>query len=86
MSALGLPKLAYTIEEAAELLGTTASFVRDAVTARRIPHRTLGKDRVVRFTVADLQAFLDAHAVPIAGPVTHEDVVQIGTKRRRRAA
>ena len=79
-------KLAYGIEEAADLLGTTASFVRDAVTARRIPHRVLGKDRIVRFTLADLEAFLDTCFVPTASAVTREDVVHIGSKRTRRAA
>lgn len=57
-------KLAYTLAEAAILLGTSESLLTNAVTARRIQHRRLGKqDRIVRFTREDLLRFLDANVV-----------------------
>lgn len=61
-------KLAYTMAEAAELIGCSESFLRDAVTARRIRHRRLGGARGVRFTRDDLQAFLEECVVEPAHP------------------
>lgn len=75
-------KLAYTQAEAAELLGVSESYVRDAVTARKIPHRRYGKGRIVRFTLDDLRVFLDSCAVDSAEPITKRDVVELNSRRR----
>ena len=62
--------LAKTAEEAAPLLGCSDSLLRDAVTARRIPHRRLGAGgRGVVFTREDLEAFLEQSIVAPAEPL-----------------
>jgi excisionase family DNA binding protein len=78
-------KLAYTIDEAADMIGKPASFVRDLVTARKIRHRRLGSVKGVRFTMADLEAYLDSCIVE---PHPSGDVVPTiqRTPRMRRAA
>lgn len=60
-----MDKLAYTYEEAAELIGATVNQLRDAVTARRIRHSRLGAARGVRFTKAHLLDFLERNEVEV---------------------
>ena len=55
----------YDFAQAAETLRVTESWLRRAVTAKKIPHRRVG--RVVRFSNADLAAIVAASAVAVAG-------------------
>jgi len=58
-----MDKLAYGIEEAAEMIGATPTHLRKAVTDRRIRHSRLGDKRGVVFTRAHLQEYLDRNEV-----------------------
>jgi len=83
--------LAKTAEDAAPLLGCSDSLLRDAVTARRIPHRRLGAGgRGVVFTREDLEAFLEQCVVEPAEPnKTPASVTPIGitpAQKRRTTA
>jgi excisionase family DNA binding protein len=51
------------IAEAAEYLGVTTRFIRTLVQERRVVHYKLGKS--VRFTTADLDAFVEAGRVEL---------------------
>lgn len=69
------------IAEAADALGVPKSWVRDAVTARRIPHTRIG--RHVRFTQEHLDAIVAAGEQPtITARTRRASVVPIGQKRR----
>jgi excisionase family DNA binding protein len=54
-------KTYYTVEEAAEYLGTGVRFVRRLVAERRIPFHKVGK--FVRLKIDDLEAFASAGRV-----------------------
>jgi excisionase family DNA binding protein len=82
MTAPAGEKLAYTMAEAADLIGVTETFLRDAVTERRIRHRRLGKGRGVRFTREDLTTFLDECVVQAQSEIDGQSVVAINRKRR----
>jgi excisionase family DNA binding protein len=49
-----------TVDEAAERLGVTRSWIYERTRRKALPHRKLGK--FVRFTEEDLQAIADAAA------------------------
>lgn len=49
----------FTVEQAAERLGTSVRFVRRLRAERRLPFVKLGKH--LRIDSADLEAFIDAH-------------------------
>ncbi|MFL6126619.1 helix-turn-helix domain-containing protein [Actinophytocola sp.] len=53
----------YTVEEAAEYLGTGVRFVRRLIAERRIPFHKVGK--FVRLKLDDLEAFADAGRVEV---------------------
>lgn len=76
--------LAKTAEEAAPLVGCSESLLRDAVTARRIRHRRLGKERGVVFTREDLEIFLEQCVVETQSPTA--GVAAINQPKRRAAA
>ena len=50
-----------TVDEAAERLGVTRSWIYERTRRNAIPHRKLGK--FVRFTEQDLRAIADAAAI-----------------------
>jgi excisionase family DNA binding protein len=50
-----------TVDEAAERLGVTRSWIYERTRHNRIPHRKLGK--FVRFTEQDIRAIADAAAI-----------------------
>ena len=54
------PQVLFTFAEAAEMTSLKESWLRRAVTERRIPCRKIGKH--VRFSQADLDALIAAHA------------------------
>jgi excisionase family DNA binding protein len=71
----------YSIPEAAEVLNVPVTWLRDKVTAGRVPHTRLG--RHVRFTDAHLAQIVAAGERPAeAEPVA----VLASTGRRRRRA
>lgn len=79
--------LAKTAEEAAALMGCPETLLRDAVTARRIPHRRFGTHRGVVFTREDLEAFLDASLVEPVQPMKSAATVTpmaVAPARKRR--
>lgn len=53
-------KMFLTVEEAAQRLGVTVSWIYERTRRKLIPHRKLGK--FVRFTEEDLQKISDAAA------------------------
>ena len=57
-----------TYDEAAKRLGFALGTLYALVHAGRIPHVRLGK-RLVRFSRAELQRWLDSHSVPAAKEV-----------------
>jgi excisionase family DNA binding protein len=52
-------RLAYTAHEVADLLGVSFSTIRRATADGVLPYRRLG--RLVRYTRADIDAYLDSH-------------------------
>ncbi len=76
------PRL-YTYAEAAALLTVKVPTLQKLVQERQIPHKRLG--RLVRFSDADLQAFIDGHhqpAEPLRRPATPQQATPQGNKRR----
>jgi excisionase family DNA binding protein len=68
------------ITEAAEVLGLRRSWVRDAVTAHKIPHHRIG--RHVRFFPEDIEEIKKQTAVP----VITESTPMVSPRRGRRVA
>lgn len=62
--ALPTPQVLFTFTEAAQMTALPESWLRKAVTERRIAFRKVGKH--VRFAQADIAALVDGHAVPVA--------------------
>lgn len=54
-------RIAFTVQEVAELLGVSINTIRRATAEGLLPYRQLG--RLVRYTREDIQAYLDAHRV-----------------------
>ncbi len=60
-SEMELPRLTYTKEEAAQILGVTASTIEWLLRKGSLPRRKIGKR--ILFTLADLQALVEASKV-----------------------
>jgi excisionase family DNA binding protein len=59
-----MSQVLFTFAQAAEMTALPESWLRKAVTERRIPFRKVGKH--VRFSTADLDALVEQTAVPAA--------------------
>jgi excisionase family DNA binding protein len=59
-----MSQVLFTFAQAAEMTALPESWLRKAVTERRIPFRKVGKH--VRFSAADLDALIEQTAVPAA--------------------
>jgi excisionase family DNA binding protein len=55
------PKLVFNVEEAAQSLGVSPTWIYERTRKKAIPFRKFGK--YVRFTMADLEAIIAANAV-----------------------
>ena len=55
--------------KATEITGLPEGTLYSLVSQKRIPHIRLGK-RLVRFNVEELQAWLEAQAVPVSAPLS----------------
>ena len=60
-SGANMGRVFLTVDEAAERLGVTRSWIYERTRRNRIPHRKLGK--FVRFTEQDIRAIADAAAI-----------------------
>ncbi len=56
-----LPKLTYSKEEAAEILGVTVSTIDWLLRKRSLPRHKIGRE--IKFTLEDLRALVDASKV-----------------------
>lgn len=63
-----MPPALIDVNAAAAYLGTTKAHLYSMVHERRIPHVKLGDSRYapLRFKIADLDAWVDAHRVDVA--------------------
>jgi excisionase family DNA binding protein len=70
-----------TPEEAAERLGTSLRFVRRLLFERRIAYRKLG--RYVRFHPGDVEEYIAANRVEVAGAPAPRPAVAVQSRGRR---
>lgn len=81
MTAQERPKLAYTLDEVAEMTGLSRRSLADGCRAKKVPHRKLGQQRVM--TPADVDRLLAQMEVAATTSASDPEVIRMAEHRER---